>query len=715
MRSKLLSLGVAVLLLGGSSSPALAYSVSLAGGTTGDIVKWPTDNLTYYLHQSCSADLPSSACLDELRASFAAWSSVGCTGITFQELGLSSGLKLTAIGYSTNDMNELAFIENSQWPYGTYTLGVTSPVFWQDGTVIEADIAFNGYLQSWSMSGQSYTTDVMNVAVHEIGHFFGLQHVLGGYSTGDPPTMAPTADPFMASRTPNADDQKGVCFLAPALAYSCSSDDDCPFVVDDYADGQEYYVGQIPCESGWCGGSSQQPPSGDGQLGDTCVHDNDCASPMFCQPLGDGSGVCTTQCQTASPNCPAGFECVAYSNQPSLGVCLEDQGGTGDPKKEVGEPCESSYDCETMLCVAESGGAFCRQQCTSASQCPDGQTCMSLSGVSFGACFEAEEPPPSGGKDIGESCESGAECESGLCAGDGYSFTCTEPCQDQDDCPAGYQCYPLDGGGGGCFKTEGKDVGDSCSLAADCLSGKCVSIGGSPYFCTDVCASTADCPCGMQCISTTDGLYCGPGEKVACVPDGASCAADSECSSGLCADGVCATACSIYQTGGACHGGEGCLRLEAGKPDGTCSPKGSASNGKPCSGDIACESLFCHEGLCSSPCNPFGISYCSEGEVCEVATGDVGVCVAAPPPMQPDPGASGDAGQPAMDAGPTPNDLGGPSVEGGAGAETDTTPPVVWYPGGGSSRGCHTASGATRAGWLALLALLLVGLTRRRR
>ena len=44
------------------------------------------------------------------------------------ELGFSNNLQNTAIGYSSNDKNELAFIENSQWTYGTYTLGVTAPI-----------------------------------------------------------------------------------------------------------------------------------------------------------------------------------------------------------------------------------------------------------------------------------------------------------------------------------------------------------------------------------------------------------------------------------------------------------------------------------------------------------------------------------------------------------------------------------------------------------
>ena len=216
------SLALALFLF--TAGSAAAFSVTLSSG---NVVRWNKKKLTYSLHPQCSADLPVNVCHQALRDSFKAWEGQPCADLEFVEQAMSNNLKLTAVGYSTNGINELAFIENNQWQYGAYTLGVTAPVFYQDGTIFEADIAFNGLQQTWTASGEWNKQDVMNVAVHEIGHYFGLQHNLGGYDPNNPPTMATTADPNLKSKTPEPDDLKGVCFLQPKGSYTCSSNDDC--------------------------------------------------------------------------------------------------------------------------------------------------------------------------------------------------------------------------------------------------------------------------------------------------------------------------------------------------------------------------------------------------------------------------------------------------------------------------------------------------------
>ena len=219
------------------STPAWSYAVGLTSGNSGEVIRWMTNTVSYYLHPSCSADLNPGTCLNELRASFDEWEGHSCSALNFVEAGSSSNLKLTAVGWDSNGKNELAFIENSAWQYGQYTLGVTAPYFYNDGQITEADIAFNGYLQTWTTSGATWSTDVKNVAVHEIGHMVGLQHMLGGYDPDNPPTMAPTADPYMKSRTPEPDDIDGVCFLYSQGGWSCSSNDDCPLINADGPQG----------------------------------------------------------------------------------------------------------------------------------------------------------------------------------------------------------------------------------------------------------------------------------------------------------------------------------------------------------------------------------------------------------------------------------------------------------------------------------------------
>ncbi|MFT7624257.1 MAG: hypothetical protein ACI9WU_003444, partial [Myxococcota bacterium] len=573
-----LLLGGLLLFVGNAS----AYSVSLTGGNTGNVVKWPTAKQTYYLHPSCSADLNNQACLNEVRASFQVWEDIGCSALDFTDQGFSNNLQLTAVNGGTNDKNEFGWIENNAWFYGTYTLGVTAPWFSQDGVVFEADIAMNGYQQTWSMSGQNFSTDVRNVSVHEIGHFFGAQHVLGGFSQNDPPTMAPTADPYMNSQTPNADDQAGACYLYPQGAWSCQNNDDCPFVNDDGPQG-EYYAGVLSCQSGSCGGFSNQLPEGDGQIGEDCVADTDCESPLFCQPLQGSSGVCASQCQTSNPNCPSGFDCIPYSNSPGTGVCIEGDGGGGNNNQKAnGQPCSSSAECQSFLCINESGGAVCRQKCFSANECPSGEECNPLQGVNYGACFPVQGGGTTGGttgdagKALGENCNSADECDSTMCAGSDGVFVCVQPCINSSQCASGQECFPLQGGGGACFGDQGGGdtgggqglgVGDTCEDSGQCISGQCVSVGGGAAFCTDTCGNTADCPCGMKCQELQGGqVLCIPGEPVACLGEGEACSSAGQCANNSCVDGSCATTCSIFQGAAGCPAQTGCQRTAEASP-----------------------------------------------------------------------------------------------------------------------------------------------------
>lgn len=744
---------------------ALGYSISLSSDTTGEVVRWPKSNIPYWLHPACSSDLNTAACLSECHESFKTWVGKGCSTLQMYSGGQSSNKKLTSIGYNKNGMNEVAWIENSAWTYGKYVLGVTSPYYYtsgpEKGDIIEADIAMNGYLQTWSVSGKSYSTDVRNVLVHEVGHFFGLQHNLYP-SVANPETMAPQADPFMKTRTPEADDVNGLCFLYPKTGTTqCASDKDCPYVVIDTPSGEQY-GGVIPCKSSTCGGQTAAVPKGGKKLGETCASSADCDAPTYCQPLSGSQAVCSQDCVPAQKNCPQGFYCAPFQSDSSKGACLKDVGGPS-ATKNIGETCQSSDECKSQLCVIESGGQFCRQPCTSNAQCPTGQTCSLFSGKTYGGCFPDQgttQPPAK--KEVGDTCQSSTECKSDLCVGSGAVGTCIQACSGTQACPAGmacmklssgaggcfkagdkkigetcaassdcaggicaasdgkyvcsqscgagapcpsgYTCYPLSGGGGGCFKSPQKKgdgqtcdyssecqsglcvgaavgkcvqpcnpdksqcgpgflcvpltggggaclalgngkMGDKCDKPSDCATGTCVGLGSAGYVCTAQCAGTAECDCGYECVTFSGGAsYCEPGKKVACVDDGQSCTGDGQCVSGVCLAGKCATTCSIYSGAQHCGGTLGCMALVAGSPEGVCTAKGASGFGGPCKANGECKSLFCHGGTCSIPCSPFLPNTCTMSLVCKPASGDVGHC-GFPDPVGQDAGTGGsDAG-----------------------------------------------------------------------
>lgn len=691
-----------------ATTAAHAYSVSLTGGSTGQIVRWKQASVGYWLNPSCSADLNPTVCLDELRKSFAAWNT-SCAALKFVEQGPSSSTKLVPVGYSTNGKNELAFIENSVWSFGSYVLAVTSPVSYGDGAIFEADIAFNGYLQTWKSSGATYSTDVRNVAVHEIGHLFGLMHVLGGYNPNNPPTMAPSADPFMKTRTPDADDLAGFCFLYPANTFACATNTDCPAVVDDGPQG-EYYVGQVPCQAdGSCGGFSTQLPAGDGVLGDVCASDYDCVSGLFCQALSGSSGACAKDCTPGVGGCPTGFACYPYQNQPNAGVCLVGSGGGAT--KQLGEACANSAECISQLCVSGTTGAACRQPCSASAPCPAGQTCSPLPGSNVGACTASAPVTPK--KELGEPCQTATECASNLCANDGTASRCTQRCQNLQQCQNGQACVPLANGGGGCFDVDQRDIGEPCDSSGACKSQQCLSFDqGASYVCSGTCQDDTDCPCGMRCGAVTaGGSKCIPAAKQGCVPDSRPCAADSECSSGRCSptEAVCVQVCSIFEPPGACGVGLGCQPFSAGAPEGECKAAGPNAVGKACGQHNACATLFCLDNHCAQPCDPAGPEICGAGLACQALGGGVGACGDAPAPA-PD-AALPDASSGSPDGSTRPGGDEGPSAEAGGQGAASQGGASAGGPGGAPS-GC--AGGGSAAPLGAALALL-AWLTLRRR
>lgn len=589
--------------------PAWASSVNMTKGNSGEIIRWKTSTVSYRLHPACSADLNTSACLAEVRKSFKAWEPPTCSNLKFSEGSVSYNLKLTAVGYNTNGSNEFAWIENNAWQSGKYVLGVTSPVFYTTGSkagaIFEADIAMNGYLQTWSMSGKNYTTDVMNVAVHEIGHFFGLQHNLYP-DKSKPQTMGPSADPFMGSRTPEQDDINGMCFLYPSgKGLPCTTNKDCPYVVDDGPSG-EYYVGQISCASGICNGPTASVPTGGKKLGDSCVSDIDCAKPTFCQPLSGANSVCSQDCNPSqSGACPSGFTCYAYQGSSTKGACIKSSGGSTGGSKGLGETCTASAQCKSQLCVNSGGKTTCEQPCNSDANCPTNQTCSKFVGKSYGACIKSSGGNTTPGKKAdGATCTASTQCDSGICVGSGGSGVCTPDCASKP-CKSGSNCLELSNGKKGCFPGGSKKLGEACSSSQECATSVCGPSDGK-YMCTQLCGSGKPaCPSGYQCFQVSSGASaCFPAAKKKGI--GEACAGSSECNSGLCigksgGGGTCVQPCT---TDSQCGSGYACSPLSGG--GGACSKLGDKKLGDPCSTPSQCASGTClavnGKSVCSASC-----------------------------------------------------------------------------------------------------------------
>lgn len=715
------------------AAPAFAFSVRTVTQNSKTIQRYFDNKIPYLIASTGSDDLPLQTVREELKKGFAGWMAPSCTAIDFVEgyhcntaIGkclydkgvsckadadcpASKSVKVMPLGYNSNGRNEIVFAENSVWKHGTYVLGVT--VAWSNnwqGAFVESDIAFNGYQQKWTtnpnLAGNG-TQHLLSVAIHEQGHFFGVMHVLGGWSQSDPPTMAPNVMPYGISASLNADDQKAACFLNPAGGkYTCSKDSDCPYiVVKNQSTGKESYGAKLSCKSGSCAFAGAST-GGSKPLGSECLSDAECAASLFCQPVSGGVGYCAITCKTNATSCPTGFVCYAYQGNTGNGVCLKPLGG-GGATKDVGESCESSAQCKSLLCA---GGA-CVKPCALgvAGQCGDDEICESLPGGG-GACVKKTEPSL---KDLSEECYAPEECASGVCMKDDIQATvgyCRGLCSTPGSCPDGFKCVSQGEGYTGCIPgNESLPSGQPCTKDAICAGGLCIAAGDAGSVCSNTCdkADPTTCPCGMVCADGAKGTACYLGKPVACLTDGSACTADGECISGVCKQGACQPGCAV---GGKaiCAEGYGCLRVGADTGKGYCEARGKVEDGNFCVADSVCASLLCvkdGEGIprCSRPCMPGEAAGCPAGSGCvEIASG-VGRCVA---------GAAGGGG-----GGSDASAGGADAVTGGDSGGGPNVVPGNFQPAASPS-GCTTGRTPTSAqGLLAGLLLALAALLLRRR
>jgi len=519
--------------------PATTWAFSISLTPYNNVVRWDTANLTYYLDPNGAPDISGTADIDAMHAAFADWQAVSCSALTFQYLGTTSNKSILPITGKTNGKNELVFINNSSWKFGQYTLGVTSPLYYYDGKIFEADIAFNGYLQSWTTTYNPWKVDVKAVTIHEIGHYFGQQHVLKGYDAYDPPTMAPQTGPGSTSASLEEDDKLGACFLYPKGGYyTCSNNDDCPYVVDNYSNGDEYYSKKVNCDSeGYCTGLAGVSP-GSVDVGGTCAISSDCKSGYSCESMDSGLKMCTKVCDPYADNCPDGFHCQkVYTTNKN--VCI-----AGSKKKKDGDACSSSYECETSFCfpTPDGSGMFCRVACTSTgSACPDGKKCWTSSYGSTGGCFPPDQVPTIK-MPLGSDCAGDYECTSDICFGDpGTQSLCRQSCDlGAPNCYAGYYCANIGGDRGACLPGEPqpslKDDGAACGSNEECLSNWCVNlVGTNQGYCRRACnLDDWACPWGTSCISygSADFGVCMPSVNKSGTGD--ICTNGNKCVTGIC-------------------------------------------------------------------------------------------------------------------------------------------------------------------------------------
>ncbi len=432
-------------------------------------------------------------------------------------------------------------------------------------------------------------------------------------------------------------DVKGKCTLA--VGQECDSNGDCISNV---------CVSEPDASAGFCTISCH-------------VHD-DCPSGFFCAYWDDSRCLpgqrpppCSSDdecgpCQTCNNGmCLQEDGCLLCQDDTACGPCQRCDYGecidvagcvicTDDTQCDTCEFCSESKKCQRI-----SGCILCSVQndCPGCTSCERG-ACMPIEGCGTDPCFNDLDCPQktrclvdrtSGANvclpaelEMGGDCTRGGpqQCISGICLMDDATGWCSVACEEDDQCPVGFECLPDDDCLWACRHASTPPPSNACESDRDCIDGR---------VCTPVWNQVSEI-WETRCIAS---LPCS-------LPAGASCVdTQQRCFSGLCSsDGYCTSVCSAdYQCPESflCTSHE--QNLLPNLPEATfraCGPMETAKFGigQICTGgDEDCTSGMCLSGqqygptpMCSLDCVP-GQAGCPDGFVCSNVSQDIFACLAA--------------------------------------------------------------------------------------
>ena len=115
---------------------------------------------------------------DVMRDSMEVWSRVDQAEFVF----VDAGYRVTSMtGY---DLVNSLYVVESGWTHGPEIIALTTTQYFDDGEVVDADMAFNAQDFSWTPNTDGIVeTDLMSIAVHEMGHAAGLCHTSERWAT----------------------------------------------------------------------------------------------------------------------------------------------------------------------------------------------------------------------------------------------------------------------------------------------------------------------------------------------------------------------------------------------------------------------------------------------------------------------------------------------------------------------------------------------------
>ncbi len=156
--------------------------------------KWVDGDLPvpYYINSAGSDDIGDGTDFTAVQNSFTTWTNVSTTYATVSYQG-TTAIEGGAGGAGGDGFNVMSWAESAGTAYSAVSGSIAVSITWSlAGNNLDSDIIFNGNIggtgYSWSTTVEALKMDIQNIATHEIGHFFGVDH-----SAVANATMWPTA------------------------------------------------------------------------------------------------------------------------------------------------------------------------------------------------------------------------------------------------------------------------------------------------------------------------------------------------------------------------------------------------------------------------------------------------------------------------------------------------------------------------------------------
>ncbi len=357
--------------------------------------RWQNPNIPVVIgEEPLPANISENDWAQITKNSFAAWENVDGTNLKFVPIDSENVREFGA----NDDIHEIFWItDRMEWrklvgngEFGT--LGATLPRYLcesgtnSDRVIFDADLVLNGLPHiNWAVDcDNDDCISVQTTLVHELGHFFGLDH---------PCLMCSSS--IMSARAgfdlvgPVFDDMEGLRVLYPnkidsgGFGFPCAEDHDCRENFQCMSDGRNRYCSMscssdTDCDAGaLCRAAGAKKmcrfvdgaSAGGRPKGENCMK-GPCLEPLVCAGAFEPNFYCFEPC-TSKESCGLGEDCVKLEEKLSLCVRI----------KNTNESCNHRELCEDRLyCVFETeNDGFCRAPCapsdTATTGCGQGERC----------------------------------------------------------------------------------------------------------------------------------------------------------------------------------------------------------------------------------------------------------------------------------------------------------------------------------------------------